>query len=206
MPNQLSHQARRVETLLDQGGENGVTRFLNDAASRHVEAKGSTPSNYDLFAIRRNDELGEEVFRLKPTHVGTYSDELLYGAARSPVLRFRSAIQALRIHADRTAALNEDGLEYGHQAALVWVEIGQLKQFIGASPIISEIVAELRTARFQFVRKDTPHPVMQSLAAALGLISEAKRFDTALVDRCVDVLETAGIDSFAPDSLREGDA
>ena len=78
-----------------------------------------------------------------------------------------------------------------------------MKEFIGVSPAISEIVAEFRTARFQFLSKDTPPTAMRSIALALRLVVEAKRLDTTLVDCVVEALANGGIDSFAPDSLRD---
>ena len=121
-------------------------------------------------------------------------------------MRFRSAIQALKVRAARTASVNPEDVEYGHQAALVWAEMGRLKEFMGTSPVVSEIVAELRTARFQFLGKDTPTAAMQAIASALGLVAQAKRFDTSLVDCVVEALEEGGIDSLAPDALRDSHA
>jgi hypothetical protein len=135
--------------------------------------------------------------------VGTYSEETLYGAAGSPVVRFRSAIQALKVRAEEARSANPEEVEYSHQSTLLWAEVGRLKEFIGASPVITEIVAEFRTARFQFLGKDTPPAVIRAVAAALRLIAEAKRFDAALVDRVVEALEEGGIDSLAIDALRD---
>jgi hypothetical protein len=72
--------------------------------------------------------------------------------------------------------------------------------------VVSEIVAELRTARFQFLGKDTPATTMQAIASALCLVVEAKRFDARLVDDMVKALEHGGIDSLAPDALRDSNA
>jgi hypothetical protein len=136
---------------------------------------------------------------------GGCKEEALYGAAGSPLARFRAAIQALKARAANTASMRPDEIEYGHQAALVWAEVGRLKEFIGISPMISEIVAELRTARFQFLGKDTPPTAMQAVASTFKLVAEAKRFDPPLADRVVKALELGGIDSLAPDALRNSD-
>jgi hypothetical protein len=117
--------------------------------------------------------------------------------------RFRFAIQSLKARAERTASLTPEDVEYGHEAAILWAEIGRLKEFIGNSSVVSELVAELRTARFQFLGKDTPAPTTQALASALRLVAEAKRFDTLLVDRVVEALEKGGFDPLAPDALRD---
>ena len=102
--------------------------------------------------------------------------------------------------------MSPEEVEYGHQATLVWSEVGRLKEFIGTTAVVSEIVAELRTARFQFLGKDTPPAVIFALASAFRLVAEAKRLDTALVDRVVKTLEAAGIDPLAPEILRDADA
>ena len=202
----LTPVARRIdEALLEGRDDNPLLDFLRRESLRRVEAMGSVASEYDIFAVRRNDQLGREVFGPKPLHVGTYSEEALYGAAGSPVVRFRSAIQTLKARAEKTGSVNPEEVEYGHQAALVWAETGRLKEFIGTSSVISELVAELRTARFQFLGKDTPTVVMQAMASALHLIADAKRLDTSLVDRVVEALEAGGIDSLAPDALRDSD-
>jgi hypothetical protein len=206
MDNQtLSPASRQIEALLDNGGKNALMDFLRQESLRQVEASGSVASNYDIFAVRRNEQLGDEIFGPKSLHVGTYSEEALYGAAGSPIVRFRSAIQALKVRAERTTSMNVQEVEYGHQVALVWAEVGRLKEFIGVSPVISEIVAELRTARFQFLGKDTPTRAMESVASGLSLVIEAKRFDASLVDRLVETLERGGIDSLGPDALRNSD-
>lgn len=199
----LSPVARQIETLLDSGEKNPLDDFLRQESQRQVEASGSILSNYDIFAVRRNPQLGDEVFGPKRVHVGTYSEEMLYGVAGSPVVRFRSAIQALKIRAEEARFVSPEEVEYSHQSTLLWAEVGRLKEFIGASPVISEIVAEFRTARFQFLGKDTPPAVIHAIAAAFRLIAEAKRFDTALVDHVVEVLEQGGIDSLALDALRD---
>src|SRR6266571_4872941 len=144
----LSQTSRQIEALLDSGEKNPLVDFLRQESSHQIEAKGAVPSNYDIFAIRRNDQFGDEIFGPKRLHVGTYSEETLYGAAGNPVVRFRSVIQALKVRVERTASVSPEELEYGHQAALVWAEVGRLKEFIGTSSVVSEIVAELRTARF----------------------------------------------------------
>jgi len=206
MPTQpLTPSARKIESLLDGSGSSHLDDFLWQEASRELEAKGFAPSNYDVFAVRRNDQAGSEVFGPKHLHVGTYSEEALYGAAGSPLVRFRAAIQALKVHAESAASMKPEEVEYGHQVALLWAEVGRFQEFIGISPVISEIVAELRTARFQFLGKDTPLTAMQAVASALSLVAEARRFDVPLVDRIVKALEHGGIDSLAPDALRDSD-
>lgn len=196
---------QRVETLLESGDPNRLDDYLRQESQQRIEAVGSSPSQYDIFVVRRNRQLGDEVFGPKQLHVGTYSEEILYGAAGSPLARFRSAIQALWNRAARAQIVGPQEVEYGHQTALLWAEIGRLKDFVGTCAAVSEIVAEFRTARFQFLGKDTPVEVLQALARALRLVVEASRFDAALADQVAELLQAGGIDSLAVDALRDGD-
>ena len=199
----LSPASSQIEALLDRDEKDSINDFLGQESLRHVEMAGCVPSSYDIFAVRRNHQLGDEIFGPRRLHVGSYSDEELYGIAGSPAGRFRSTVSARRVRVERASSLDPAGGADGHQTALVWTEIGRLKDFIGISPIISEIVAELRTARFQFLGMDTPLVTIRAVAAALCLVGQAKRLDAALVDQVVEALESGGVDSLAPDALRE---
>ncbi len=202
----LSSASRKVEMLLESSGTNPVMDLLLQDSVQQVEGRGLTASNYDVFVIRQNEVVGQEIFGPKKLHVGNYSEEFLYGASGSHIVRFRSLVQTLRGRAHGITALKMDEIEYAHQVTLLWAEMGRLKEFLGLSPIISEIVAELRTAQFQFIGKDTPPTVVHAIASGLDLVMEAKRLDARLVDQLVDLLEEAGIDSLAIDALRRRDA
>jgi hypothetical protein len=201
-PPALSQVAQQIEAQFEERAPNSLQDFLRDETARRLDSKGLSPSHYDVYLVRRNQLAGDDVVGPKNLHAGKYPEDILYGAAGSPIVRFRFAVQALRVHAARIRSLNPAHVEYGHQVALLWSEIGRLKEFIGVSPVISEIVAELRTARYQFLGKDTPPAVIVALAAVLQLITEANRLETALVDRVVETLEREGIDSQAMDALR----
>ncbi len=156
----------------------------------------------DILGLR--NQLPWELLAVpRALRTGAYSAEILYGEVGSDVARFRSTIKLLAGRASKIATLDPEEVEYGHQAALFWAEIGKVKEFIGTTPAISEIAAELRTARFQVLGKDTPPIAMKAVATALLLIAEAKRLDEPLVDRFVETLEAGGFDSFAQDALRD---
>lgn len=82
----------------------------------------------------------------------------------------------------------------------MWSEIGQLKDFFKITDEIDELVAALRTARFQFLRRDTPPEVAGALAEVLEWMAQSVRVDVTLVDRVVDRLEAVGVDPFAQDA------
>lgn len=205
-PTRPTPTGRQLEALLDSGTANGLDAYLRQEARRRVEATGFAPSHYDVFVVRRNDQLGDEVFGPKRLHVGTYSEEALYGVAGSRITRFRAAIRTLQDRLERLQSVAPGEVEYGHQTSLLWAEVGRLKDFIGAEATVSELVAELRTARFQYLGQDTPPEVVGALASALSRIADADRLDAALVDEVVEILQDAGVDSLAPDALRECDA
>jgi hypothetical protein len=199
----VSPAARQIESEFEQRGPNYLHSFFRDEGARQLEEKNLSPSDYEHYLVRKNQLAGDEVLGPKTLHAGRYSEEFLYGAAGSDTARFRSAIKALTATAEKVAASDPEAVEYGHWAALFWADVGRLKDFLGATNVITEIAAELRTARFQFLGKDTPLDFMRAVARALRLVADAKRLDEALVDLFVETLEAAGFDSFAPDALRD---
>ncbi len=169
---------------------------------------------YDLFLVRRNDRVGTEIMGPKNFHVGNYSEQTLslYGVAGSLQPKFRPALRALAQHAHKITqiAVEETGpeierIEYFYQVTLFWADIGKLKEFLGISPELSELVTGFLTARFQFIGRDTPVSAMKVLAKALTIAADANRHDTALVDQVVDTLDAGGMDSLAFDVLRKTD-
>jgi hypothetical protein len=168
----------------------------------------TTPlSNVSLSQLRQAVVLKEQISRLESQLANLLdhpsAGESLPGMPRDQASRFRAAVQALSIRAEAAANLSANSVEYGHQVALLWSDIGRLGEFIGASPAISEIVAELRTARFQSIGKDTPPARLHAAASALRHVADAKDLDSATVDRMVEILEDGGFDSMAPDALRD---
>ena len=202
----LSSHDSKMEHLLAQSGSNPVQRFVSKQAQTRVESLSASPSSYDLYVVRKNPQAGGEIFGPARIHVGTYSTDELYGPTGSRLQQFRDAISALARHAATIVQLDGDSLEWAHQCTLFWVELGTLRTFLGTSATLSEIIAELRTARFQYLGKDTPVTAMKAMANALGLLVDAPRWDGALVDRFIDILESGGFDSLAPEALRADDA
>lgn len=198
--------AEKIESQFGSSQPSHLKSFVRQQTLQKIESKGSEPGQYDIYAIRKDANLGDEILGPTPLHVGRFSEKALYGAAGSPVMHFRSSIQELKNQAERAASFDQESIDYGYHAALVWANVGRLKDFIGASPIITEIVAELRTARFQFLGKDTPVAAMQALAEGLALVAKAPRLDSLLVDKLVNILEKGGIDSLAQDALRNAHA
>ncbi len=134
-----------------------------------------------------------------------YTDESLYGVAGRSHREFQAAIRALTGTAKELAVLNPLEVEYSHRMTLFWCEVGQLKKYLGSSAVVSEIVAELQTARFQMLRKDTPVSFIKAIAEGLMFVAGAYNPNTAMVDKMVLTFEAGGFDSLAPEALRKSD-
>ena len=202
----ISPTAARLENLLSQKSGNSLQDFSREVAHDFVLGKNLSPSDFSLFIVRNTKGVGDEIFGPKPLQVAKYTESELYGASGSSSARFRTALLACAARARQASGTGGEDVEYGHQATLLWAEVGRLKEFVGLTPDVSGMVAALRTARFQYLGKDTPPTAVKAIADAIGLVVEAARWDEALVDRFVDILELGGFDSFAPDALRPDDA
>ena len=88
---------------------------------------------------------------------------------------------------------------------LFWAEVGGLKKYLGTSVTVSEIVAELQTARFQMLRKDTPITFIRAIARGLEFVTKPNNLDSVKVDQMVQAFEAGGFDSLAPEALRKSD-
>ena len=204
----LSPRAQVLEKQWEEPGDNRYKRQLPELAALSPVAQQAPSGTYNLYMVRNHPEAGSEIFGPKTLHLGKYSEADLYGSSSgSPVIAFKSALAALKDQAARIGQLDEDTLECGHQATLFWADVGALKTFIGVSPVITEIVTELRTARFQFLRRDTPPSIFKALETALGLFLDSARWeDPSAVDQFVEILEKAGYDSLVIDALRDSNA
>lgn len=207
----LSLAALAHENQLEHPGDNRAKQELQRFAELSPRAQQLEQGLYKIYAVRSHPTVGSEIFGQKTAVLlGNYTERDLYGAGLgNPTIAFKSALGLLKDRADRLARLDPDDpdtAEYGHQAALFWADVGALKSFIGISPVVTELVAELRTLRFQFLRKDTPSAIFQGLARALGCLPESSPWTTLDVDQFVETLEEAGYDSLAIDALRPTNA
>lgn len=198
----LTSRAVHVEQQFDSEKSNFLRNFLEHEKATSVESKGLAPSNYEVFAVRRNANAGVEIFGPKKFAIGTYTEEALYGASTSPLPAFFSAVRTLQTKAEGIRTIEENEIEFAYQVTLFWAEVNKLSQFLGVSASVSEIVSELLTARAQFVKRDTPPGAIAAIADALRILSEAKRLNSLIVEKITDTLETGGIDPLAVDALR----
>lgn len=201
-PRQVTSKAQHVEQHFDSPGTNLLKEFIDQEKSVALEAKGLMASHYKLVAVRTNDAAGSEIFSPKNVYIGDYPEDLMYGATSSPLPQFQSAIRALFAKARKIETLEQDDIEYSYQVTLFWSDLAKLTKFIGLSAHVSEIIAELLTARYQFLGKDTSKSAMGAISNALGIATEAKRFDSSVSEKMADALEAGGMDPLVLDSLR----
>jgi hypothetical protein len=190
---------------LEAPGDNHVKRRVGEVAELGMKAKRLPSATYDLYVIRKDPIDGEDIFKQQPVKVGTYSEDVLYGKEGSLRIAFKAELENLRAACDELARMEAASLEYAQQSTLTWARVGRLKAFLGKDPVITELVAELRTARYQFLRRETPGDFFRGLGIALRLVTESRRWDADLVDAFVEALESVGHDSLAVDALRTGD-
>jgi hypothetical protein len=154
------------------------------------------PGSRDNFALRLRATVVTQAFGQKAAILPGICD----GAApcgpgvSNPPSAFHLLLAQLKARADRIALLDPDEMdtaEYGHQAALFWADVVGLKGFIGTSPTVTQVVAELQKLHLQFLRKDTPPAIFQTLATALGGLIGTACWDACAVDRFVKTLEQA---------------
>jgi hypothetical protein len=202
----LARKGTEFDQLLDSPDDNSAKQRIRELARLSPMAQQLPAASYDVFTVRRNSESDAEIFSQKNVLLGTYRGEDLYGTDGSRIVAFKSALQGLRLRVEQILKIDAESVEYAHQVALLWSDVGHLKDFLGASPEITELVAELRTARFQFLRRDTPVAMLDSMAKALRFVGDSPRWNAEMVDRFVEILEEAGFDSLAIDGLRRTDA
>lgn len=201
-PKQLSRKAQKVEGQFETQNPNWLQNFLSEEKVSAIEAQGLNPSEYKLFAVRTNELAGSEIFSPKNVEIGNYSEEVLYGAANSPIPHFLTAIRSLNARAEKIKVLVEADIEYIYQVTLFWAELSRLVDFIGLSFHISDLVTLLLNARAQYIGKDTPKSAIVTMADALKLAMEAKRLDGIVVSRMADALASGGVDLCILDAFR----
>lgn len=204
MPSQFDNPvAREIELLLDAEGRNSLKDFLISEAKPAAFSESFQQNRYDLFIVQNRQDGAHDTFKL---NLGSYSEEELYGLAKSPSVRFRREAARLLEYAKRILALAQAEVEFEHQATLLWSDIGRLTGFLGTSDELNEVVANLRVARAQFVARPTPRVVVQALADVLGLLQQNAWLGTTCVDTVLDLLEKAGVDLNYPLQFADGDA
>ena len=201
----ISERARLIERLLDEPKANTLQDSVLKKGASAIIGMGISPSDYEVYVVRKNKEAGSEILGPKQFPAGNYSEDEL-GSVISQQKKFRLALRQLNAKASRISQLVEDDVEYSYLTTLFWVEIVKMKEFLGMSVHISELITGLMTARFQFLGKDTPASAVNALAKALTIAVEASVLDSSVIDQVLDVLEANSIDPLAVDALRNAHA
>lgn len=115
MSNQtLTPKALALEAQLATPGNGTLLESLKRGVSRQLADQGVAASQYDLYAVRRNDQAGPEVHGPHPLHAGGYDEDTLYGQHISPAFRFRAAVGRLAGRAWQCMEAGADALEFAH--------------------------------------------------------------------------------------------
>jgi hypothetical protein len=197
---ELSPKAEHIESQFEAEKPNQLQRFAGQEAARVLESKGLSPSKYDLWAVRHNEQAGQEILKPRNVAIGSYTEDFMFGAAISALPQFRSAIRHLSESAVNIAKLSADSSEYSYQVTIFWAAVGKLKEFLGINPLVSQFIGLFLTVKFQFRKKDTPTSAIAAVGKGLQLVADAKRYDKVALMACAEAMESGGIDCFAFDS------
>jgi hypothetical protein len=195
----LSPIAQRIETDLDSSKNSSVKSYLRQDAFKKLEDDGFVPAHYNVFATRSHPS-GNEIIPL-----GSYTESTLLAKAFNPQGRFVAALRNVSDKAESILSLDPTDIQYCNDTTLFWADVVALKSFLGSSLVIDEILAELLTARFQMLRRDTPPEFLRAIREGLKIVLSTKTLDTTLVIRMVTAFDQGGFDSFAPEALRKSD-
>jgi hypothetical protein len=196
---QKGRKESAVEQQLSKEGPTNLKSFIREETANAVSTPDTMPGTYEVFAVRKSPGWKDRYIR-----VGSYTEKEL-GRAAGLATQFRATIKILAEKAATLESVPESSVEHAYQLPLLWSQIGQLKKYLGASPAISEIVAEFLTARHQCRGRDTSITALKSVKLALTTVFEAPRITDAVADRVSDLLIEGGFDMFSPDALRKED-
>ncbi len=154
------------------------------------------PGSGDNFALRWRATVGTQTFGQKAAMLpGICDGSAPWGAGmNNPTSALKDTLAQLKARATRLALLDPDDpdtAEYGHQAVLFWADVEALRISNAPSPIAKEVVATLRTLRSQFLQKDTPPAIFESLATALSGLPGSLPRDASAADRLAETLQQA---------------
>ena len=202
MPSQLEPFAKdNISQLLDAGGRNPLKDLFFKDADAQLLSRQTEESLYRLFVVETAPGGQQEIHELRE-----YTEGELSRIATRPTFRFRWKCQRLLEQAERVAGFEADSLEFEHQATLLWAEIAALSEHLGNASEVDEVIAALHVAYAQHVKRVTPKPVVEALAAVFRLVIRYTRLPTQAVDGALDVLQQAGVDLNYPMAFAKADA
>ena len=180
---------RQIDKLLGEENPNPLKDFLYGAAESKLPSRPEE-SQYQLFVVETMPGGQREIHR-----VSNYREpELVAQNAQPPTFRFRWKCARLLKRAESIAGLNSGNLDFEQQVTLLWSDVAALKEHLGASSEVNEIVSALLVTYSQFVKRVTPKAVVEALVMIFRLVATHIRLQESAIDTAFDALEDAGVD------------
>jgi len=203
MTSQLRASPRNeIERLLDAPGGNPLKDLFYTDADAQLPQIRSRESSYEHFVVETQPGGQQEIHRL-----GEHAEAYLARYAARPTFRFRWRCKRLLEQAEQAMALNGESVEFEDRAIVLWAEVAALSEYLGGAPEVDELIAALHAAYAQHVKRLTPKPVVEALAAVFRLVDQyTTRLPTKAVDEALDALEQAGVDLNYPMAFAKSDA
>jgi hypothetical protein len=202
MTTQLEVSPRdEIERLLGAPGRNPLKDLFREEADAQQPQPRAAESRYQHYVVETQPGGQQEVHKLRE-----YAEADRARFAASPTFRFRWRCERLLEQAEQALALDGESMEFEHRATLLWAEVAGLSEYLGGAPEVDELIAALHVAYAQHVKRLTPKPVVEALAAVFRLVSQYTRLPTKAVDEALDALEQAGVDLNYPMAFAKSDA
>jgi len=202
MTTQLEATSRdEIEKLLGAPGRNPLKDRLYEEADAQLPQARAAESYYQHYVVETQPGGQHEVHKLRG-----YTETDLAPYAARPTFRFRWRCERLLEQAEQALALDGETLEFEHRATLLWADVAALSEYLGSAPEVGELISALHVAYAQHIKRVTPRPVVEALAAVFRLVSQYTRLPTEAVDNALDALEDAGVDLNYPMAFAKSDA
>lgn len=192
---------QQIDKLLGEDNPNPLKDFLYGAAESKLPSR-PVESQYQLFVVETMPGGQREIHR-----VSNFGERQLAAQnVQRPTFRFRWKCEKLLKRAERIASLDSGSLDFEQQVTLLWSDVAALKEHLGASSEVNEIVSALLVTYSQFVKRVTPKTVVEALVVIFRMVATYIRLPETAIDTAFDALEDAGVDLNHPLAFGKGHA
>lgn len=191
---ELEYDRHQIEAVFD-----GSPSFAAAKVFGLSSTKTAAEDVFEHYAVRQASDGENEIYRL-----GKYSGPQVAAKIAQAPKDFRAALQCLRsqLKTVLTHVANPDALE--HHAVLFWPSCNALHTWLGMEPRADEIIVACDILRVQFRLRPVTEVALRALHEVLTIVVESDPLTSDIVNRCLDILEAAGVDQSFP--LSFGDA
>ncbi|MBL9173850.1 MAG: hypothetical protein JNL10_09970 [Verrucomicrobiales bacterium] len=197
--------ANRISGNQPPDSKRNINRLFEQPTARIVEEPEAigTPKICNESRVRFPNQHFEAVPFLE-TNFPTVSIDLrraalnLSGSADSIPAKFRERLLFLWRHGKQILGQCFDPLEYRVRVDQFWGHVGSLKEFLGTTGAITELVVVLRSIRFQFLGKQTPRDILRSLLDVFRDVANSPSIASGKVDHFLNRLDALGFDLNVP--------